>query len=603
MTAIVEVSFLLQAGIALIVAVVLSWLWRARSIGYLRWVSMSWWCLVAYTSAAGIAVSFSMQGLPSTAWNVAAFLAILGLVLHVTFVAAGVHMMLRNKPPAMRMVWSGVIVALVYATLAVGLPPGGPAGAIMRQLFRGALPGIIFGLAYGTLVPLLWRARRPGEHGMTLLAAAFALNAAVAGSQGLAALSGVWRIPGAPSTAPWYLATVIAQAMFGLAWIGVLLEVEQRQRADAAERANRADRLMRDALNASDDLIGIVDQLERLVICNTRMAATIKELTGTTVTPLMAFPRPGRSGDDERHLFSTMQRALRGERVHERTEVVGLTGRRMVLDRRIVPIREGDQVTGAFVVARDVTEDEALRMEAERSLRIEGMARMAGGLAHDFNNILTVVQTNLQLLAESSAHDIETNDILMETAAALDRANQLTRRLLGVAREKPAVPTRVDVADLLHSFTRFLQHAIGDEVVLAVDVGERTAAVQIDHGRLEQVLLNLALNGRDAMPRGGTLHISVRSEWLDNSDARPRRLPPGTYVSIAVRDEGTGMDAETLDRAGDPFFTTKPATVGSGLGLATCRTIISEAGGALTIASTMGAGTTVTIVLPSLASA
>ena len=290
--------------------------------------------------------------------------------------------------------------------------------------------------------------------------------------------------------------------------------------------------------------------------------------------------------------------ALGGARVTERVPVFDPAGRMRMLDRRIVPIREGGQVVGAFVVARDVTQDDALRGEAERAMRVEALARMAGGLAHDFNNILTVVQTNLQLIAESSAHDEETSEMLMESATALERANQLTRQLLGIARERPGERARVDVGALVRGLERFLQRAIGDEITLALSVPEAEAPVAIDAGRLEQVLLNLALNARDAMPRGGVLHIRVHLERLEEQERVNVARPTGAYIVVSVVDEGVGMDADTLQRAGEPFFSTKHTTVGSGLGLATCRAIIEEADGFLRLSSMAGEGTTVAIWLP-----
>ncbi len=592
-------SFLLQAGIALVVAVVLSWLWRERSLAYLRPVVISWWCLVAYLSAAGIGFDFSARHVASAMWTAAVFVAETTVILHVLFVVAGVRLMLRQSVPSERTQWLIVAAAVGYGALSALGPEPGPDGAYLRMLLRGTLPPMLLAGTYLSLAPGIWRARHDNEYGAPLLAAAFGFTAAIYGLQGWVWLETVLphvRWPGMP---PWYPLSVIGQAMLGLGWIGVLLEADQHERLEAAERANRADKMLHDALDASVDLIGLVDQQERLVLCNTRMARTIEDLTGHAPTPLMPYPRPGRTDDERAQFFSTIQRALRGEHVHERSEMFSVrSGERLVLDRYIVPIREHGAVTGAFVVARDVTQDDALRQEAERAMRIEAMARMAGGLAHDFNNILTVVQTNLQLLAESCTHNDESAEIFMETAGALDRANQLTRRLLGIARERPASATRFDVSGLLCGFAGFLQHAVGEEVVLSIDTITDETPVVMDVGRLEQVLLNLSLNGRDAMPHGGTLRISVRRDTLDGAGASASRVPPGRYVVIAVADEGVGMDEATRARAGDPFFTTKHASSGSGLGLATCRALITEATGALRIDSALGRGTTVTIHLP-----
>ncbi|MDQ8154642.1 MAG: ATP-binding protein [Gemmatimonadota bacterium] len=592
-------TLFMQSGVALVLALVLTWLWRARRVDYLRWISASWWSFVTFTGASGIAFLFALRRQPSYLWDLATFTSQTTVVLHAVFMVAGVRVFLRRTPPTASKVWLGVIAAVAFGIASVLLPADGPAGAPSRQFIRGTLPGFIISITYVSLIPSLWRARRAGAYGTQLLVAALGFSTFVSSAQALASTAALLNLPGALLWPPWYPMAVLSQAMFALAWSGMMLEAEQGDRVEAAERANRADRMLREALDASDDLIGVVDQMERLVLCNDRMAATITEVTGVKVTPFMPYPRPGRTEGERKQFLSTIQRALRGERVHERSEVFTTTGRRILLDRHIVPIREAGAVTGAFVVARDVTDDEALRREAERAMRIEAMARMAGGLAHDFNNILTVVQTNLQLLTEAGEHDAESMDIIMETAGALDRANVLTRRLLGVARDPPTVAARVDAAALLRDSARFLQHAIGEEVVLDLSVPTSEAFVTIDPGRLEQVLLNLSLNARDAMPTGGNLRIRVRHERLDAGTDPTRTVPPGEYVSIAVTDEGSGMDDDTLRRAGDPFFTTKPGSVGSGLGLATCRAILTEAKGTLLIQSKPDVGTTVTLLLPS----
>lgn len=590
-------SLSLEAGIAIMVALVLNWQSVARHSQYLRWAALSWWMLAAHLSATGLALRYAVNRPVTLFWDVTTVVALASAGLHALFLIISARALQQRTPPQRRVIWLVSVACVLYGLVGAWYPEAGLAGRPARQLLRVSFPALGLAVAYLSLVPSLWRSARPGEPGARLLLSALTANAALFAAQGGLALAATLGLAGLPDLASLYPVAVLAQAMFGVGWTGVILETEQRTREAAAYRADRADKMLRDALDASDDVMGVVDQMERLVLFNTRMSRVVEDVTGAPPVPMMPYPRPRRPEHAGMQFVSSIQRALRGERVTERSEILTMAGRRLVLDRHIVPIREAGVVTGAFVVARDVTDDEALRREAERSMRIEAMARMAGGLAHDFNNILTVVQTNLQLLSESGEHDAESMDIIMETAAALDRANQLTRRLLSVARERPAAPARVDVGALLRDFSRFLQHAIGEEVVLSLDLPSDEAPVFIDPGRLEQVLLNLALNGRDAMPRGGGLCIRVIREHLPASEAGAHAKLPGDTVSISVADEGIGMDDETLRRAGDPFFTTKHTTVGSGLGLATCRAIITEAGGTLDIASAPDQGTTVTIRL------
>lgn len=587
-------SLQLQAGVAILVAIVLTWQFRTRPAPYLRWAAASWWLLAGYMTASTIGLQYAFARTASPLWHLPSFLAPASAGLHALCLVMSIRILTRRPLPGRQVLWLLAAACAAYGTLSVWYPEAGPAGMQARRFLRAAVPPLGVAAAYLSLIPTLWQRGRPrGEYGSRMLAAALGANAFFLGMLGLENLAFTFALIGQPAATAWFPLSALGQVMFGLGWVGLILETEQHDRDETAQRAARADRMLREALNASVDLIGVVDQQERLVLCNVRMADYIKEVTGLTVTPMMPYPRPGRSDDERTRFITTIQRALRGEHVSERAELFTPSGRRILLDRRIVPIREGGVVSGAFVVARDVTQDDALRQEAERSMSIEGMARMAGGLAHDFNNILTVVQTNLHLLAEAIGDDAESNDIVMETATALDRANQLTRRLLGVARERPAVPTRVDAGDLLRGFTRFLQHALGEEVVLSLDLPSGSSPVIIDAGRLEQVILNLALNGRDAMPSGGRLTIAVRC-----APGGVLGAGTGDEVTITVTDEGTGMDEDTLQRAGDPFFTTKPSTVGSGLGIATCRAILAEANGTLHLDSLPGRGTTVTIRLP-----
>ena len=591
-------GFVFQTSIAVVVAGVLAVLWQARRVAYLAWGSATWWLLSVYFAASGFAFEFVVRQIDSPGRDAATFLTQFGAVAHGLLLIITVRALLHLGFPRRRAVWSGLAVALLAGALSTWLPATQTPLSPERILLRNTLPGMAFVVSYAYALYELWHGLKPRSVGAHLLTAALGINVIVIGAQVVASLMLLAKQPFEMSSTFWYPLTTVTQAIFGLGWVVLLLETEGADRAAAEEQLARANRMLLAAIEASDDLIGVVDAQGRLVLCNSRMASTIQAVTGKKVATPMEYPRPGQTEDERQSFFATIERALGGERVQARNELRTQSGQRLVLDRRIVPIRENNAVTGAFVMARDVTSAEALREEAERAMRIEAMARMAGGLAHDFNNILTVVQTNLQLIAEDRDHDDEVMDILTETGAALNRANVLTRRLLGVARDRPALVARTDLSALLRDFTRFMQHAVGDEIRLVMQIPAVPAVVMIDAGRLEQVLLNLALNARDAMPRGGTLRVTLRDETIDDDRAARYLATPGRYITITVEDEGSGMDEATLKRAGDPFFSTKPGGAGSGLGLATCRALVSEARGTLAIESVPAKGTTVTVLLP-----
>ncbi|MEM1415639.1 MAG: PAS domain S-box protein [Myxococcota bacterium] len=248
---------------------------------------------------------------------------------------------------------------------------------------------------------------------------------------------------------------------------------------------------------------------------------------------------------------------------------------------------------------RAEAERERLETRLRHAERLEVVGRFAGGIAHDFNNILTVVQGNVGFLKDELEEvtlpsGAEARELLEEIATVGDRARALVRQLLAFSRQQPIEPARVVLAELVRTTERLLRRLIGDEIQLEVEVKDEQAAVRADRGQLEQVLLNLALNGRDAMldsvdgspGRGGTLRVVVD---------RPRE---GAFVRLSVQDGGHGMGSETQARAFEPFFTTKPFGKGSGLGLSTVHGIVEQAGGEVTLESAPGKGTTVHVLLP-----
>ncbi len=238
----------------------------------------------------------------------------------------------------------------------------------------------------------------------------------------------------------------------------------------------------------------------------------------------------------------------------------------------------------------------------ERLLHVQKMdaiGRLAAGVAHDFNNLLTVINGVTDLAIRRLPAGDPLRQDLAQVQAAGERATDLTRRLLTVGRRQESVPTLLSPNEVVSGFESMLRRMIGEDIALSVRLGERVGAVKADPGQLEQVLMNLAVNARDAMPRGGSLTIETAETQLDEALGRQAGgAAPGRYAVVSVSDTGQGMDAETRRRCFEPFFTTKPIGKGTGLGLSTVYGIVKQHGGHVWLYSEMGQGTTFRVYLP-----
>jgi PAS domain S-box-containing protein len=238
-----------------------------------------------------------------------------------------------------------------------------------------------------------------------------------------------------------------------------------------------------------------------------------------------------------------------------------------------------------------------LQRQLERARRLESVGQLAGGIAHDFNNILGVIMNYAEFIAEDLDPDSEAQQDIQEIRRAAERAAALTRQLLIFSRREVVQPQVLYLRDVVADLENLLRRALGERIALHTRYGEERLPIEIDPGQLEQVLVNLAVNARDAMPDGGRLIVEVEPAELDEEyEAWHPNTEPGSYVRLKVSDTGIGMDAETVDRVFEPFFTTKAD--GTGLGLATVYGIVTGAGGRIDVYSEPGVGTTVKIHLP-----
>ncbi|WP_396202874.1 response regulator [Gemmatimonas sp.] len=241
----------------------------------------------------------------------------------------------------------------------------------------------------------------------------------------------------------------------------------------------------------------------------------------------------------------------------------------------------------------DLTEKRAVEERVQQSRKMEAIGQLAGGVAHDFNNLLAVIVGNLELVLRDDAGSAEARDLVIRAASAARRGADLTRRLLSFSRQQPLQPAVIDVHQVITDLSQVLQRVIDATIRVVVRIAPALPHIRIDVGLFDNALLNLAINARDAMPRGGTLTIAV--DGVVGGDP----ADPASLVRVIVSDTGDGMTQAVAARALEPFFTTKPVGRGTGLGLSMVYGFVQQSGGQMLLDSTPGEGTAVTLLFPS----
>lgn len=253
-------------------------------------------------------------------------------------------------------------------------------------------------------------------------------------------------------------------------------------------------------------------------------------------------------------------------------------------------------------ISRDLTGPKQMEERLRQAHKLEAVGQLTGGIAHDFNNLLTIIMGNVDLLAERVAEDSEASELAQQTLTAAARGADLTRRLLAFARQQTLQPEVIDLGEHLSAMLSLLRRTLGAEIQISTDFPAELWPVQVDPSQLDSAMLNLCLNARDAMPRGGDVQLRLRNLQVPaehpTADDDGEALAEGDYVELSVTDTGVGMSDSVRERAFDPFFTTKEVGQGSGLGLSMIHGFVRQSGGVVRMTSRPAMGTTVSLYLP-----
>ena len=395
----------------------------------------------------------------------------------------------------------------------------------------------------------------------------------------------------------------------GMMVLSVIRDISDRKRIEEELRRTHAEldqRKSRELRDYQNRLALIVDSSQDAIIgknldgiithwnkgAERMYGYTAQEMIGNSISMLCPKDRA-----DE--ILSILEKIGRGERV-EYFESIRLTkdGRHLNVSISVSPIQDSDgKIVGASAIARDVSAQKKIEDQLRQSQKMEAVGRLAGGVAHDFNNLLGIITACSELLLRRV--DEESTEYVDNISEAAKRGASLTRQLLAFSRKQPSQLRVLDLNERLKEVSKLLHPLMGDDVEIVLLRKSKSAIVEADAGQLDQIVLNLAVNARDAMPRGGKLILETSVADFDEAFVRQHpSMAAGRYVMLAISDNGSGMDENTISRIFEPFFTTKEMGKGTGLGLATVYGIVKQSGGHIWVYSEPGRGTTFKIYLP-----
>ncbi len=376
------------------------------------------------------------------------------------------------------------------------------------------------------------------------------------------------------------------------AYIATVFDITERKRAE--ERLRVSEERYRELFENAKDMI-LTTNLAGDITSMNKSALNAIGYTADEIHQLNVFKMV--PPEHEAVLRDSMQRKLQGaaSTTYE-AELIAKDGHPISLEVATRLIFEQGKPVGVQAIARDVTERKQLEQQLRQAQKMEAIGRLAGGVAHDFNNLLRVIRGYTELLMDGMAESTPPRQNAEQILKAADRARALTQQLLAFSRKQVIAPRVLDLNALLEEWSKILPPLIGAHIELRFAADLSIGKVRVDPGQIEQVIVNLAVNARDAMPDGGRISISTANTAV--RDAASTALPPGDYVTLTIADTGGGMDDDTKSHIFEPFFTTKDTGPGTGLGLSTVYGIVEQAGGYITFDSALGKGTAFHIHLP-----
>ena len=375
------------------------------------------------------------------------------------------------------------------------------------------------------------------------------------------------------------------------------LQAEIAERKRVEETLRSSEQRYREAFDSANDLIYVHDLAGHFLFIN----QAVHRITGYTAAEAlkMNFAQLlGPDGPGSVRTFIARKLGGEGKAAHE-LAIQTKDGRWLNLEASTRLVYEKGVPVAVEGVARDITERKRLEAELLQSQKMEAIGRFAGGVAHDFNNLLTVIGAYGQMIGDSLPGNEQVRGYTQEILLAAQRAGALTNRLLAFSRRQVFHLRAVDLNALILTMENMLRRLIGEDIELRIELEQGLEPIQADPSQIEQVVMNLAVNARDAMGTGGVLTLKTASAKLGaNSSGGPPALPPGSYVTLEVTDTGVGMDAGIQSRIFEPFFTTKEPGKGTGLGLSTVYGIVKQCAGSILVRSEPGRGATFTLYLP-----
>jgi PAS domain S-box-containing protein len=375
------------------------------------------------------------------------------------------------------------------------------------------------------------------------------------------------------------------------------LQERQRELERTAAEARRSAETLQAVITASPVAIVVLDHERRTIVWN----PAAERLFGWTAAEIVGQVQPPYIPPEERHgSYDLAGRAMAGDQLADvEVQRVRRDGARLELSLSTAPIPGPDgSVQGIVGVYMDLTAHRQLERQLHHAQKMEALGRLAGGVSHDFNNLLTVIQGFSEMALKRDGLSAEARHDVEEVHKAARRAADLIGQLLAFSRRQPVQPHVVDLNTIVADMAKMLQRLIGETIRLETRLGRNIGRVRVDPGQIGQVLANLVVNARDAMPHGGELVIETGRHDCGGTGARCRPTCPGPSATLTVADTGVGMDAATLQHIFEPFYTTKDRGRGTGLGLSTIYGIVQQCGGDIEVVSAPGAGATFRIHLP-----